>query len=117
MLARPQPGSGSRRPALLSVPLCRVSGARVLVVVALLGEQRLSCLIERGGLFGVDRGPAEVELVDDIDDDAADEGPHGRLVVGWYDVPGRPGGRRRGQGLLVGLLVVVEVRPLGDVAR
>ena len=40
-----------------------------------------------------------------------------RLLVGGDDVPWSPRGRGRGQRLLVGLLVLVEVRPLGQICR
>jgi hypothetical protein len=48
---------------------------------------------------------------------APDECARGRFMVGGDDVPWSPRGRGRGQRLLVGLLVRVEVRPLGQIRR
>jgi len=55
-----------------------------------IGLERLSRFVELRLTLGVHLGEMEVELVDDVGQDATDQCPSGVLVIGWYDIPGSP---------------------------
>jgi hypothetical protein len=79
------------------------------------GEKRLSGLVDRHPAGGIYLGEVKVQLCDHVGQDASNERSGGVLVIGWHDVPGCPRCRRRSDRRLVGVHIVVEIRPLRQV--
>src|SRR5664280_3218758 len=78
--------------------------------------QQFACGTDQGlALWWTQGGWLQVQRVDCVDDDAADEGPEGVLVVRRDHVPRGPRGGSGGQGILVGGQILVPVPALGKV--
>ena len=105
--------SGTRGPRVI---LHRANGLAEKASV-LLRKKPLAALAELLLDRGIDRGEAQVELLDPPDDRRGHDKLREPLAVGGHDVPRRVRRRRVPDRVLVGLHVVVPVTALPDVAR